>query len=206
VSFATTMGGTATLHCSVDLLMSFQVVELRIDTPVDDGMTQAQSQQYSSKVLHSLQEESTGSGWAQFIQGLTFFVLTVFAAISFLMSLPVSTATMYGLFAALIVTWGAWVDVLLLGLYAQVISWEFVLGLLSYWLEIVTGVCIETTAMLVLAAGICRMFISEKWGEFKAAVKWAVISIALNLVLALATFYLFVFIYERSVDQFRRQQ
>ncbi|NWF95288.1 MAG: hypothetical protein HXY34_04015, partial [Candidatus Thorarchaeota archaeon] len=89
---------------------------------------------------------------------------------------------------------------------AQVISWEFVLGLLSQWLEIVIGVCIETTAMLVLAAGICRGFISEKWGEFKGAVKRAVISIALNFVLALATLYLFVFIYEQSVYQFRRQQ
>jgi hypothetical protein len=200
ISFSSPAGGSTLMHVSVDILLDFQVEDLRLDTPVDDQMTANQKEEWSHQVSSAaLTEEGELEDFFRGLTGVLLFSFAVFCGTILAFNNPAVTAAFIGI---MIVEYLAWLVGMWLAMKLGLISQEFVVGILTLWFWAVVGTATSAITIMILVA-IVNWATSLKPPEWMTArIYYGILILIFQFALIAMAWFALVTVTESSIQNY----
>lgn len=207
LTFLTPSGGTALLHYSVDLIGDLRVEATDFSSPIADQLTLSQRDAWAMQIGQQASQpgelEDWFRGWTEAVLLIINTACALVASVFAIGGIPAVAELMFFAHAL----WISWLSSLLGGLFFEVISEGFILGILMSWLEVFfspTGLIVTSfLKSAILYYVIMRMWSSMRnLAYWKTWAIWTVIGVLEQFYMYVYTYFLFVILLEMSIENY----
>ncbi len=207
LSFATNLNGYAIIHFSIDLLGDLDVEETDFSSPIFDQMTATQRDCWVQQVGYDAKVNGDiENSFRDATTGVMFIIKQCCSLVASAFSVGGIVAVAAVLEIA-IASWLIWLFTLMGAYETNLVSGNFIIGILSAWLDSFIG----PTGLIVstfLKSAIYYYIISEVYSsvktldDFKSWLIWTIIGVVTQFFMFIYTYYIFIVMLEVSASSY----